>query len=194
VHKKVTITKDSALKVQWLNFLAKCNKQTEEPNDAEEIIKEGYNIMKMANWNEDQKFHYFAAKRTEALEKMEKEEAQKKQEKMKRKLDKYEERNEQDKLKIQKKDEELKEKNTNSIKSAQKFLELNLPKETVSSLTGLNLEQLEVISNHKGEIESLYELLNPQKEENEEIWFSEEQNNLDDSSQEVELFGNNEDN
>lgn len=59
-----SITKDSEMKYQWLEFLLDCSKQSEDP-DRNEIIKKGYEIMKIANWNEDQKILYWKQKATE---------------------------------------------------------------------------------------------------------------------------------
>lgn len=44
-----SITKSSPLKEQWLEFLIDCSNQTEAP-DRNEIIKKGYEIMKVKNW------------------------------------------------------------------------------------------------------------------------------------------------
>jgi predicted transposase/invertase (TIGR01784 family) len=59
-----TIDKDSALKEQWLEFLIDCSKKDEEP-DRSEIIKRGYEIMKVANWTPDQKALYWKQKMNE---------------------------------------------------------------------------------------------------------------------------------
>lgn len=59
-----TIDKDSALKEQWLEFLIDCSKKDEEP-DRSEIIKRGYEIMKVAKWTPDQKALYWKQKMNE---------------------------------------------------------------------------------------------------------------------------------
>lgn len=46
------IDKDSSLKEQWLEFLIECSTKKVEP-DRNEIIKKGYEIMKVATWNPD---------------------------------------------------------------------------------------------------------------------------------------------
>ncbi len=57
---------DSPLKEQWLNFLISCNDQEDTPENVNEIIKEGYNIMKIANWSKEDREHYELAKIKEA--------------------------------------------------------------------------------------------------------------------------------
>ena len=52
------INKDSELKHQWLEFLIDCSKQIEEP-DRNEIIKKGYEIMKVAKWDHDTQVLYW---------------------------------------------------------------------------------------------------------------------------------------
>ena len=58
------ISKMDSMKNQWLEFLADCSKQKEKP-DRSEIIKKGYEIMKIAKWTEDQKLLYWKQKRNE---------------------------------------------------------------------------------------------------------------------------------
>lgn len=58
------INKGSSLKEQWLEFLIDCSKQTEEPDRAN-IIKKGYEIMKVAKWTPDQQVLYWKQKVTE---------------------------------------------------------------------------------------------------------------------------------
>jgi len=53
--------KDSDIKHQWLEFLVKCNNQVEEP-DRNDLIKKGYDIMKIAKWDEDTKNLYWKEK------------------------------------------------------------------------------------------------------------------------------------
>jgi len=55
------ITKDSNLKEQWLEFLIECNKQLTEP-ERNEIIKQGYEIMKIAKWGPDIQAAYWKQK------------------------------------------------------------------------------------------------------------------------------------
>jgi hypothetical protein len=55
------INKDSELKQQWLEFLIECNKQKTEP-ERNEIIKKGYEIMKMSKWDENTQALYWKQK------------------------------------------------------------------------------------------------------------------------------------
>ena len=55
---KFPINKNSPIKHQWLEFLLKCHEVKDTPEDIAEIIKEGYDIMKMANWTPEQKVLY----------------------------------------------------------------------------------------------------------------------------------------
>jgi predicted transposase/invertase (TIGR01784 family) len=55
------INKLSDLKEQWLEFLIECNKQASEP-ERNDIIKKGYEIMKMSQWNGDTKALYWKQK------------------------------------------------------------------------------------------------------------------------------------
>lgn len=66
--KNKIINQHSSLKKQLLDFLIKCGTQQEVPNDISEIIKKGYDIMKIANWNEDQRTLYWKQKATELYE------------------------------------------------------------------------------------------------------------------------------
>jgi hypothetical protein len=59
-----TISKESPLKEQWLEFLLVCSDQKEEP-DRNEIIKKGYEIMKLAKWDADTKALYWKQRVTE---------------------------------------------------------------------------------------------------------------------------------
>jgi flagellar biosynthesis/type III secretory pathway protein FliH len=52
------LTKDSDLKYQWLEFLIDCGDQFNEP-DRHELIKEGYDIMKMMQWKGDKQALYW---------------------------------------------------------------------------------------------------------------------------------------
>jgi len=45
-----SLTKESCLKHQWLEFLINCGNQLHEP-DRNDMIKKGYEIMKMAQWD-----------------------------------------------------------------------------------------------------------------------------------------------
>jgi predicted transposase/invertase (TIGR01784 family) len=56
--------KDSDIKYQWLEFLVKCTNQVEEP-DRNNLIKKGYDIMKIAKWDEDTKNLYWKEKMNE---------------------------------------------------------------------------------------------------------------------------------
>lgn len=58
------LSKDSALKEQWLEFLIECSSQESEP-DRNKIIKKGYEIMKIAKWNPDDKLLYQRQKQSE---------------------------------------------------------------------------------------------------------------------------------
>lgn len=66
--KNKTINHESSIKEQWLDFLIKCGTQQEVPNDISEIIKKGYEIMKIANWTEDQRTLYWKQKSNEQNE------------------------------------------------------------------------------------------------------------------------------
>jgi predicted transposase/invertase (TIGR01784 family) len=59
-----TISKTSPLKEQWLEFLIDCSKQKTEP-DRNEIIKQGYDIMKVAKLREDTITLYWKQKENE---------------------------------------------------------------------------------------------------------------------------------
>lgn len=52
------------LKEQWLEFLIECNSQTEVPN-RNELIKKGYNIMKLATWDPKDQALYWKQKQSE---------------------------------------------------------------------------------------------------------------------------------
>jgi predicted transposase/invertase (TIGR01784 family) len=54
----------SNLKEQWLEFLIDCNSQTEVP-DRNELIKKGYNIMKLATWDPKDQTLYWKQKQNE---------------------------------------------------------------------------------------------------------------------------------
>jgi len=58
------VSKGRDLKHQWLEFLIDCSKQNEEPN-REGIIKKGYEIMKIAQWNSDMQTLYWKQKAQE---------------------------------------------------------------------------------------------------------------------------------
>lgn len=58
------IDKDSPLKEQWLEFLIDCSAQKIEP-DRNDIIKKGYEIMKVTTWTPDQKTLYWKQKMNE---------------------------------------------------------------------------------------------------------------------------------
>jgi len=52
------LTKDSSLKHQWLEFLINCGDQLNEP-ERDDIIKQGYKIMKLAQWSGDKQSLYW---------------------------------------------------------------------------------------------------------------------------------------
>lgn len=52
------LEKNSNLKYQWLEFLIDCSNQLDEP-ERDDLIKEGYNIMKMMQWSGDKKVLYW---------------------------------------------------------------------------------------------------------------------------------------
>jgi hypothetical protein len=52
------LTKDSNLKHQWLEFLINCGDQLNEP-ERDDIIKQGYKIMKLAQWSGDKQALYW---------------------------------------------------------------------------------------------------------------------------------------
>lgn len=58
------LTKNSDLKLQWLEFFNECSKQLEEP-DRNELIKKGYEIMKMSLWSDDQHILYWKQQKNE---------------------------------------------------------------------------------------------------------------------------------
>lgn len=60
------IHKESNLKEQWLDFFLNCSKDEETPEDRSEIIKRGYEIMKIANWTEEERNSYELSKIKEA--------------------------------------------------------------------------------------------------------------------------------
>lgn len=64
---------DSNLKEQWLDFLLNCSKSEETPENRNEIIKRGYEIMKIANWTNEERNNYELSKLKEAYNKLEKE-------------------------------------------------------------------------------------------------------------------------
>ena len=63
-YKGKEINKISPLKEQWLEFLVDCSEQKAKPDRAE-IIKKGYEIMKVANWTHDKKTLYWKQKADE---------------------------------------------------------------------------------------------------------------------------------
>ena len=52
------IDQHSPLKHQWMKFLLKCQDEEDTPENIPGIIKEGYQIMEMANWTPEQKALY----------------------------------------------------------------------------------------------------------------------------------------
>jgi len=52
------LTKDSNLKHQWLEFLINCGDQLNEP-ERDDIIKQGYKIMKLTQWSGDKQALYW---------------------------------------------------------------------------------------------------------------------------------------
>ncbi len=67
-YKSTDIGKTNSLKEQWLDFLIKCSKQAEIPDNIDDIIKKGYNIMKVANWSENQRILYWKQRSNEIEE------------------------------------------------------------------------------------------------------------------------------
>lgn len=53
------------VKDQWLDFLVNCSSNLSIPENLDNKIKEGYKIMKMANWNRDQVVSYYKLKANE---------------------------------------------------------------------------------------------------------------------------------
>ena len=47
------ITKESPLKLQWLDFLLNCAHQSDIPQDRDEVIKKGYHVMDKMSWDPD---------------------------------------------------------------------------------------------------------------------------------------------
>ncbi len=64
-YKGVVIDKLHSLKEQWLDFFLRCNTQNEIPDNINDIIKKGYNIMKIANLSNEQKVLYWKEKQDE---------------------------------------------------------------------------------------------------------------------------------
>jgi predicted transposase/invertase (TIGR01784 family) len=64
-YKNVEIDNSHSLKEQWLDFFLKCSTQEEVPANVNDIIKKGYNIMKMANLTHEQKALYWMQKQDE---------------------------------------------------------------------------------------------------------------------------------
>ena len=56
--RNIEIDKNSPIKHQWMKFLLKCQEEENTPEDVAEIVKEGYQIMEMANWTQEQKALY----------------------------------------------------------------------------------------------------------------------------------------
>lgn len=63
IKEKFEWLKDN-LKEQWLEFLIECNSQKEIP-DRNELIKKGYNIMKLATWDPKDQALYWKQKQAE---------------------------------------------------------------------------------------------------------------------------------
>ena len=64
--KNQQISYDSDLKEQWLDFLLNCSECNEIPEDRNDIIKRGYEIMKIANWTKEDRDAYELSKLKEA--------------------------------------------------------------------------------------------------------------------------------
>jgi len=60
------INAGSSLKEQWLNFLINCHDQKIMPENVSDIIKAGYEIMKIAKWSKEDKENYELSKIKEA--------------------------------------------------------------------------------------------------------------------------------
>ena len=83
------IDKKCSLKMQWLDFFVNCSNNLIIPEDINEIIKKGYNIMEMAYWNSEEKLSYeklMADKYDEKLTRAEEIEQAKKKGELKGKL------------------------------------------------------------------------------------------------------------
>jgi predicted transposase/invertase (TIGR01784 family) len=66
MHTKGTAVNNlDSIKEQWLDFLVNCNSNLTIPENLDDKIKEGYKIMKMANWNRDQIVSYYKLKANE---------------------------------------------------------------------------------------------------------------------------------
>jgi predicted transposase/invertase (TIGR01784 family) len=75
------IDSHSSLKVQWLDFFVRCNEKLKAmPEDIDELIKKGYEIMKVMNWSKEKLEIYKQQREDKLLEDME-------QEKMKEKYE-----------------------------------------------------------------------------------------------------------
>lgn len=132
-YKNVTIDNNNTLKEQWLDFLINANKQKETPADIDEIIKKGYEIMKVANWSSDEQTLYWKAQADERSEIAE-------QEKMKAEILKQgiEQGREEEAIKIA----------TNMIK--QRIAEHDI----ISSITGLSEAKIDVLASEIENAES----------------------------------------
>jgi predicted transposase/invertase (TIGR01784 family) len=64
-YKNVVIDKNYSLKEQWLDFFIKCSTKSEIPDNINDIIKKGYDIMKLANLTPEQKNLYWKEKQGE---------------------------------------------------------------------------------------------------------------------------------
>jgi predicted transposase/invertase (TIGR01784 family) len=66
---KKLINQNSPIKEQWLDFLTNCSGHDGDPENINRIIKQGYKIMKMANWTNEQVLAYDMSQYTEMCEK-----------------------------------------------------------------------------------------------------------------------------
>lgn len=135
------IHKESNLKEQWLDFLLNCSKGEETPEDRNEIIKRGYEIMKIANWTKEERDSYELSKIKEAY--ILKEEIAMKEEAEKVGFDKGEVKG---KWKGEIKGE---------ISKFKDFLDLGVPKEKYQNkFTYIKPENFQYIEEHIDETES----------------------------------------
>ena len=66
-YKNKEVTSIDSLKVQWLDFLINASERESIPSNLDNIIKKGYEIMKMSLWEQDQQIVYWRQKRDQDL-------------------------------------------------------------------------------------------------------------------------------
>ncbi len=133
------------LKEQWLKFLAECKDQADVPKHAPEIIKKGFEVMKVAKWPPGQYLAYLDAEVQERFE-------QKEQENTRIKIAQSEAKGKAEGK------AEGKAQTTASI--VLKLLDLGLTKEQIITTAGITIEQLKIIQEQEDpSIETVTKLL-----------------------------------